>query len=436
MSMNIKELTTYVEFMLPSRHTLCLESNPAMGKSTVVFNSLRKAIARRMKCSSEEVMVVDKRGSQMEGSDLVGGQWMVGGQTFNAPPSWVPVRQDDSQWLGEHLRKAGYSWEPFTNAKVGILFLDELLHANKMVLAAFFEILNDHAVHGIHLPDEWFVICAMNGDLDRYDGTRMSPALLSRLIMIKFEPSHEEYLEYLAERVKSGEIHGIIPAFLHLNKHLIDPDNNLIDEATAEGVKTFDRRSWDRLGESLILGCQNGMDLIDKTVKTQEGLFLQKVTEGYVGPATAGVFVTFVRDEFGTLGVEEILYRFTATTEDKIKALGLRNPAAMGGLNTQVVERLAEHKGKLTPEIEKNILGYFKSLPREAASAFWKLWSSHSNKTRAQSLAWHVTPVRQSAVLLSIVNDKAHAQWVATNLSKYPGFSTESDEPYELAETK
>lgn len=434
MSMNIAELTEYVEHYLPSTHTLCLESNHAMGKSTIVRTALRNAIARRTKCLPEEVMVIDKRGSQMEGSDLVGGQWMVGGQTFNAPPSWVPVRADAAMWLSEHLTKAGYTWEPFTTAKVGILFLDELLHANKMTLAAFFEILNDHAIHGIPMPDEWFVICAMNGDLERYDGTRMSPALLSRLIMVKFEPSPEEFLQYLTERVKANEIHSIIPSFLMLNKHLIDPDAALIDESTAEGVKTFDRRSWDRLGESFMLGCRNGKDIIDRTVKKQESLFLQKIVEGYVGPATAAVFVTYVRDEFGSLGVEEILYRFTTATEDKIKALGIRNPAAMGGLNTQVIERLSEHKGKLTPEIEKNILGYIKSLPREAVSAFWKEWCSHSNKTRAQALAWHVTPARQHAILYSVTNEMACTAWLNTNLSKFPGFSIESDEPYELKE--
>lgn len=429
MGMNIQELTEFVEFDMPFTHTLCLQSNHGMGKSTIVNRNFRRAVARRFKVSVDEVMVVDKRGSQMEPTDVIGTSWMVGGQTYNAPPAWAPIHAEDQSWLKSALEKAGREWSPFTTADVGILFLDELLHADRHVLHAFFEILNEHKMNGLRFPDKWLVVCAMNGDLTRYDGTHMSPALIDRLIMIDFEPSQEEYLQYLEERVSEGEIPGSVPAFLRINKHLIDPDEATIDASAAEGKKIHGRRSWDRLGEMLTLGASNGRDLQEQTIRTQESTKLTKWSSGYVGLAAAGAFSSFVRDEYGALGPEEIVEKFTDTTRAKLLDLFARNPVAAGGLNESVIKHLGGLKKELPENVQKNITKYLRTLPREAASAFWKGWCSHSTKTRAQAEAWHTVPSTQYTIMSAVAPAQTTEAWVQKMLSVNPRFREEAECP-------
>ena len=427
MSMNIAELTEFVEFDMPLTHTLCLQSNHGMGKSTVVSRNFRRALARRFKVEVDEVMVVDKRGSQMEPTDVIGTSWMVGGQTYNAPPAWIPIHHEDQAWLKSSLERAGREWSPFTTAKVGILFLDELLHADRHVLHAFFEMLNDHKANGLRFPENWLIVCAMNGDLSRYDGTHMGPALIDRLILVDFEPSQEEYLQYLEERVVAGEIPGSIPAFLRINRQLIDPDGATIDESTAEGLKSFSRRSWDRAGEMLARGAANGRDLQEQTIRTQESTKLTKWVTGYVGLGAATAYATFVRDEYGALSPEEIVHKFSDSTRTKLLDLFTRNPVAAGALNEQVVKFLGGMKKVLPDNVQQNITKYLRVLPREAAAAFWKDWCAHSTKTREQAEAWHTVPATQYTIMRAIAKTSTTDAWVKSMLAVNPNFLVEAE---------
>ena len=427
MPMNIAELEVYTEFFLKPTHTLCLSSNHGMGKSTIVKRNLRRAIARKVGCQASEVMVIDKRGSQMEPSDVMGTQWMVGGQTYNAPPSWVPVHEDDSKWLSERLKAAGREWVPFNTAKVGIIFLDEFIRAPKMVQQALFEVLNDHSIHGLKMPDQWFVMCAINGDLDKYDGTRMDPALMDRVILIEFAPTKEEILDYLDGQAEDGLIHSIVPLYLRLFPDHLDPDDVLIEENTAEGKKGHSRRSWERLGEALQEGASKGKDLVEEVSsgKMERG-FMQKVSAGYVGQGMATHFTGFVADDYGTLSPDEILNKFSNATEAKLKALAGRNAVALGGFNDSLVKELSKLPVKLPKKVSANLLRYLQAVPREVCSGFWKQWQVDK---AAQASAWNVTPKRQALLYKAIASEVGYNNWLAMELKKNPNFSIDSDEP-------
>ena len=427
MAMNIAESSLYVKHFLTPYHTLCLSANHGVGKSAVVKNVFRKILADKHGIPVEDFAVVDRRASQLDPSDLIGGTWNVGGQTFNAPPYWLPVHEDDQKWLKERLSAAGREWVPFNTSKHGILFLDEVIRGTKLTQQALFELIYDHSVHGIRLPDTWYVIAAINGNLDLYDASRQDPAWTDRLVMVEFYPTKGEYLQYMNEEADAGRIHPSVPSFLYKFEDLIDPDDKIIEENAARSVKGFSRRSWYRLGEAVQKAVDSGYDTISITQKDKENIFLQKAATGHVGDAAAASYSEYVRDEYGTLSAKDILEDFNEITAGKLKGLKASNPLAFGGLNEAIIEELNK-KTKLSEKVEKNILRYLELCPREIITSFWTGWGTKSDKCKAQSTTWNTTAVRMSLLIRASAPDKGYDNWLASMTKKFPDFDVTSDE--------
>ena len=212
--MNINELSDFMA-IVPTHHTVMLTANHGVGKSKVVATVIRDVLAKRHGVKPEDVDVIDKRASQLDPGDLTGGIFLVGGQTFNAPPYWLPVHQSSAAWLEDRLKAAGREWVPFKdNTKVSVLFLDEVNRARPETLQCIFELILDRSLHGIKIPDTCYVMAAVNGDRDTYDVQEQDPAFTDRVVMIPFEPTFDELYTHLDIAVGMELIHEVIPMYL------------------------------------------------------------------------------------------------------------------------------------------------------------------------------------------------------------------------------
>lgn len=76
----------------------------------------------------------------------------------------------------------------------GILFLDELNAAPKLVQAACYQLVLDRKLGEYTLPKEWHIVSAGNRETDRAVVTRMPSALANRFIHIDFDVDVEDWI--------------------------------------------------------------------------------------------------------------------------------------------------------------------------------------------------------------------------------------------------
>lgn len=429
MAMSIKDFVEYMRFDCTPYHTPCLNSNHGMGKSSVIKTLVRAALAEKHGLDPSEVKVIDKRASQLDVSDLTGGIFNVGGQTYNAPPYWLPIHEEDQAWLKDRLEAAGMTFVPFQNAPLTILFLDEIIRGLMPVQQGFFELINDHALHGIRVPDNCYIISAINGNRDLYHSFNQDPAFTDRLIMLDFAPTLEEFFDHLDKQVEKGLVHPVMPIFLRSFPDKIDPDDDLIQENALKGAKGYCRRAWTRLGESLMEGHRNGRDRVEMAVQTGEHLPLVKLSQGYVGLGVCEQFASWVASEFKVLSPSEILDKFSEATAAKLKAMIKKNGVSVAGLSDALVAELAKRPAKLPNKVHANILQYLEIIPREAVVGFWQSWGKKSDSCRAQSKDFNTTPRRTSLLTRSTMPAEAYANWEASIRKTNPGINLDSDSP-------
>lgn len=193
-----------------------------------------------------------------------------------------------------------------------ILFLDELNNAVPAVQSVLLSLIQDRTVGGILLPDEVWIIAAMNAAEDAADGWTLSPPMANRLMHVDFEIDTKDWIDGMLQnwgqeapgskpfeealtsdapvdaelekeiqrfqRVSNqrAEIAGFIDQYPHL---LVDmPDSR--DDA---GEAWPSPRSWD-----------NAARLLSSIPKAPETMNIRfRALKGLVGEATAKQYRTY-----------------------------------------------------------------------------------------------------------------------------------------------
>lgn len=149
-----------------------LQSSPGMGKSSLV-----KEIAKEW-----NLELVDLRLSTMEPTDLTGLPHFENGRAVFEPYAMFPLEDT-----------------PIPEGKDGwLLFLDEFNAAPKATQAAAYRLVLDREVGQHKLHPNCIVAAAGNLMSDNAITTRLSTAMLSRVIHIHMKPSFKDWLENVA----------------------------------------------------------------------------------------------------------------------------------------------------------------------------------------------------------------------------------------------
>lgn len=122
-----------------------------------------------------------------------------------------------------------------------ILFFDELNRASKDLLQGIFQLALEGTLHDYTLPEDSAIIMAMNPATDDYAVLDFADkAFGDRFVHINFEPTHEEFHDYMNSTHKNKNISN----FLRQQPKLLE-DSDL--QSISLDFVSPSRRSWDRL---------------------------------------------------------------------------------------------------------------------------------------------------------------------------------------------
>jgi hypothetical protein len=391
--MNAKETVKTLTY-LPNEIAVMLKGNHGIGKSQIV-----KQVAENL-----GIPCIDFRLSQNDVGDIKGIPFQRNGRTVFSPPEFMPITEKDANELKELLGLAeDVSMGRFGDA--GILFLDEINRASREVQQAAFELVLDRRLNLRSLPEGWKVVTAINDNDDLYTVGTLDPAFVSRFMVIDFNPSYEEWMEWARDSAQ-GNIHDAVTTFLTKHPELLDPNSDTIDENNKEGVrKLFDRRSWHRFSDTIKSFEEKEMPLLDKSASGMA--YLTQVAAGFLGTTCAIKFKSFVENDYESLSAEIILNKWSKDVEAKLKSIvdAGRIPE-LAAYNDLIIEHLKKAK-KFGKNGKKNLTKYTELMPKEIVSGFWQ---SFNQELRALSEEWYNSdPANAQIILKAIVNPDALA---------------------------
>jgi len=386
--MNAKD-TIFTLENVPNDISVMLKGNHGIGKSQIV----------KQAADNLGIPMIDFRLSQNDVGDIKGIPFQRNGRTIFAPPEFMPITENDALELKDLLGLAeDMSLGRFGDK--GILFLDEINRASREVQQAAFELVLDRRLNLRSLPDGWRVVTAINDNDDLYTVGALDPAFVSRFMVIDFNPSREEWMEWAR---KEG-VHDAVLTFITKHPELLDPNKETIDENNKEGVrKLFDRRSWHRFSNTIQSFETKDHSVLNK--KPKDLNYLHMLASGFIGTVAATKFRSFIENDYESLSADIILNKWDKSVEKKLKAIvkAGRIPE-LSSYNELLMAYLTE-SGKMSTKAKKNLSKYIDLMPKEIVSGFWQ---SFNLDLRALSEEWYSSDEKHSKLILNaLVNPDA-----------------------------
>lgn len=250
--MTPKQALLALETAIRARRPLFLWGSPGVGKSAIVaqFAERHFAAADGLVTVNLREVLRDVRAVLLDPVDVKG----------------LPVPDMERQlvtWLVAEF---------FPRDGRGILFLDELNAAPRLVQAALYQLVLDRRIGDYVLPDGWHVVAAGNLETDRAITERMSTALASRFVHVTVEPDAKDFIAWGA----SNDIHPVILAMIQAKPELLFNFDPKLNERTFSCPRTL----------------QFASDILKAEPPREIEL---PVLEGTVGRGVAGEIVAFKR---------------------------------------------------------------------------------------------------------------------------------------------
>ena len=272
MGMTIKQVTTFFESLTSPLFSIMFRANHAVGKSDVI----------RDLALNRKLFFIDLRLGQRDLGDILGMPAVVDGDVTASmtdfekltakrflhilPELMRPAFVSDLSELGimgdvNDTLKDKRSKTDLGKQYEGIcMFFDEMNRGTKDVMQACFQIVLDREMNGRKLNPNTWVFTAINADLDQYTVTEIDPALLSRFVVIDFEPTVEEWLSWGKKTKRLAES---IIFCIQQNKELADPPTN--KDIVLNGAHP-NRRSWTMFSSWLLANAETHPLNFQKTV--------------------------------------------------------------------------------------------------------------------------------------------------------------------------
>jgi hypothetical protein len=360
--MNIEQ-TIRTLMGVPPKHSVLLEGRHGLGKSEVVAQT---AAAMSVKLK-KPFGFIDIRLGQYEVGDLIG--------IPRARDTYTVTRNvyENGSLKSSNVEAKNVTvhdlplWFPRDEESFGFLFFDELNRGSRDTQQWAMQIVLDYKSNFHEVPVNWRVIAACNDDQDVYSILNLDPALYDRFLVIKFQPTVQEWLSH----ANSINVHDAITKYI--TKFSSDLD---VPEKVESGKRYPSRRSWVKLSNTLQYMADKGNDPLS------DSDYLILLASGYVGTTVSVNFVEFIRKEYKVFTAEEILNNFPKLEEDLKKMIATDftyyNKILVAHIKKSGVKKLSEKHSA-------NLFSYVKFIPRETASGFWGAFRTDCAKA---SEAW------------------------------------------------
>ncbi len=342
MAVDFKTFVTVAPHVARVRKPILLRGRHGVGKSCVVYQT----------AAGMNLLVIERRASQMTEGDLVGLPVIKGDVTTFNPPDWF------HQACNEAV----------------VLFLDEVDRATVEVRQGIFELTDSRKLNGHTLHPDTIIFAAVNGGEhgEQYQVGEMDPAELDRWTVFDVEPTVEDWLDWA-----NGNVDSIIWDFINQNRSHLEHTGDF------EPNKVYpSRRSWDRLNECLDTG-----GFLGETAKENLPVLFE-LGCAFVGFEAAVALRDFVEKYERQVTVGMIL---DAGQIDKTEAFGINDHSAL----VEKMEASGVFKEELTEGQVANLARYFLTLPSEVAM---KLWTVLGNGELQNTVALHQAEVDGQSV--------------------------------------
>ena len=326
MAIDFATFTKVAPHVASVRKPILIRGRHGIGKSEVVYQ-----VAESM-----EMLVIERRASQMTEGDLVGLPSTDGNVTSFNPPDWFKAACDNPV----------------------VLFLDEVDRATIEVRQGIFELTDSRKLNGHVLHPDTLIFAAVNGGEhgEQYQVGEMDPAELDRWTVFDVEPTVEDWLGWAKDKVD-----GIVWDFINQNR------NHMEHESDFQPNKVYpSRRSWVRLND-----CLSSAGLLDKDCTSGELLF--PLSNSFVGFEAAVSFRDFVSNYERQVTLEDILDdgKIERTTN-----FGINDHNAL----VEKMESKDIFSSALSSEQILNLATYFMTLPSEVGMKLWTVVGQGKNE--------------------------------------------------------
>lgn len=363
--MNYRQLLRLIT-TVPRSKSILIRGHLGIGKSALV----KQAASILSKKLGEPVPLVDIRLSQQDVGDLRGIPYMVGGNTFFAPPLWYPIDPSYRSKQSEFLKKSGHEYIPWQTHKHGIIFLDELNRATREVLQCSFELTLDHRLGGVPIPEGWLVIAAVNHDSRVYEINKLDPAHINRFLVVDFAPTTKEWLDYAEHRTALGQMHPSVLAYLSANPSRLDPSEQDLVAASRDGSQVATRRSWTTLAEVLV---ESGVTLANDE-------YSALLVQSCIGTLHMASFLSFSLSRKASLHPTQVLDKWSDATMSYIEDLVAGGKGhELSYLSKAVLDLLGTRPSNLVDSCVWNLHEFMQALPDELATDFYRGWKKQNN---------------------------------------------------------
>ena len=203
--MKPSELMLRIDKLYNSGRAGMIWGAPGIGKSQLVY-----AYAK-----SRGLELVEERMGDKDPVDVKGLPRIENDTTFWTKPEFMPTKGK------------------------GILFLDEINVAPKLVQAACYQLINQRRIGRHPLPKDWAVIAAGNRETDRAVVHKMSSALSSRFIHLDFDVDLNDWVQWAL----TADVAVEIIAFLRFRPNLLHAFDPKKDERSYPCPRTWEYAS-------------------------------------------------------------------------------------------------------------------------------------------------------------------------------------------------
>lgn len=317
----------------------------------------------------KKVPVIDLRLAHCDAGDIKGMPTRGNGYTFYEKPDWFPMHHEDIESQRKRFESIGVKMVEMESSPVGILFIDELNRAPRDVQQAVFQLVYDRNVDGVRLCPGWVICSAINDNSDLYQTTKLDPALLNRFFVQKFNPSDDEYFQFLDAECAAGKAHDCVGRFLKTNPSYIDPSAELIEKATETNTQVYSRRSWHYMAMAIL----HLEGVREAKVTDWNGAYVRMFASGYVGDEAAMKFTRFVETEYKSLSPKDIVKDYTEEISKGVRKARVDEQASLVDEVLKIIGNFDDKK--FTAKIQKNVFHFVVDLPDEVAKKFYEAWT-------------------------------------------------------------
>lgn len=400
MGMTVKQVTQFFDSLTKPLFSIMFRANHAVGKSEVIRGL---AIDRKL-------FSIDLRLGQRDLGDILGMPAVVDGDVASTatdyqkllakrflhilPELLRPAFVTDLKQLGvmgdeqDTLKDpvTGESLRPDSDIGQGYegicLFFDEMNRGTKDVMQACFQIVLDREMNGRKLHPKTWVFTAINADLDTYTVTEIDPALLSRFVVVDFEPTVEEWLTW---GKKNKKLHETVIFCVSQNKELADPPTN--KDIALTGAHP-NRRSWTMFSRWLAENDEkfalNFQKIVCASFVGDGAAEIWRISSEQMAQTKAKRKDTVEEDVKKVEAFVKDFFRYNEMPEEKAKSeLKEFNPSEMASLADAVVKHFSAFK-YLSGNAKTTIKVFEKIVPNEY---FAKIWSQLNPELRPKLVA-------------------------------------------------